>query len=265
MRVQVFGEGGHADAAFLDEDQEPLEPAVLVDPFAGPRPDAELLAVVTEDGRAAGLADRAEVAVEVGEGTERNEIAERLIDGENAQRAALVLRDVARMEVPDPGVAKVLLVEQRVLDARLGQRSRQVGLPDPLGQPYAARPAAEVPGQEVAHHPDLADPVGLGDERQDGFVESAAEELDLIAADHPRDEVPAGPLALFHVFPERAGEVEGELERGVADQAFEEGTVAVVERRLEHVVEIADRLVVVDREQEFGTAHGAETPSWARM
>ncbi len=129
----------------------------------------------------------------------------------------------------------------------------------------AARLPAEVLAQEVAHHPDLADAVRFGNEGQDGLVETAAEKLDLAAPGELLDQVPAGPFVLFHVLPERAGKVEGEAEAGMAGEALEQRPVAIGEGRLEDVIEVAHRLVVVDGEKEVGAAHVGQIPSWARM
>ena len=135
MAVHVFGEGHHPDLPVLDEGQESLEPAVLVNPLVRPRPEAELLPVVAEDGRPARVADRSEVAVDVLEGTERDVIAEGLVDRKDAEGPALVLGDVGRGQIADARVVKVLFVEERVLDPGRGQGAGQAGLPDALGQP----------------------------------------------------------------------------------------------------------------------------------
>jgi hypothetical protein len=262
MAVEIVREGHRSDPSFLDEGEEAPEPTLLVNPFLGSRPDPELLAVVAEDGRPAGVADRSEVGVDLVERTKRDEVAELLVDGKDAQAAPLILRDVGRGQVPDPRVMEMFLVEERVFDARGRQGLRQMRFPDPLGQPQPARPLAEILEEEVVHHPDLADPVLLGDDRQDGLVEPAAQELDLASAGELLDEFPAGPFVLLHIFPERPGKVEGEAEAGTFRQRLEQRPVAVVERRPEDVVEVPHRLVVVDREEKNEFVHsGSSTPA----
>jgi hypothetical protein len=53
---------------------------------------------------------------------------------------------------------------------------------------------------------------------------------------------------LFHIFPERSGEVKGEAESGMAGEDLEERAVAFVESGPDDEVEVPDRLVVMDGE-----------------
>ena len=180
MAVQIFREGHHPDLLLLDERQKPLEPAVVVNPLMRAGPDAELLPVVTENGRPARVADRSEIGLDVLERVERDEIAQGLVDRKDAQAPAFVLGDIGRGQVADARIMKMLFIEEGELDPRRRQGPRQVGLPDALRQPEAPGLLAEILAQKIVHHPDLPEAVLLRDNGQDGLVESAAEELDLM-------------------------------------------------------------------------------------
>ena len=259
MRVQILGKGHRPDALVFDVGEEPLEPAFLEHPFVGARPDAEFLAVVPEDGRPARSPEPVEMGVDVVEAVERHEVAELFVDRKKPQTSALFLGDIGRSQVADPGIVKMLFVEEGVFDARRRQGFGQVGLPDSFGEPQPPRRLSEILPEVVVHHPDLPDPVLFGNDRQDGFVEASAQELDLPPAGQFLDEVPTGPLVLFHVLPERAGEVESEAEARMPGQALEQRPVAVLECVLDDVVEIPHRLVVVDGEQEDELVHSSSS------
>ena len=78
-----------------------------------------------------------------------------------------------------------------------------------------------------------------------------------------RDEVESLALPGPHRFPEGAGEMDRQADAGVPLQDPEEGEVAVEEGTVEDPVEVADRLVVVDREQKRQrVAHGRQAPVW---
>ena len=97
----------------------------------------------------------------------------------------------------DRGRPEVGVVEDRPLVAGRDERRRQVGLPDPLGEPGAARAVAEQSLQLVGHPDELADPVALRQGREDRLVPAAADDLDLAAPDEagqPVEELgPLGP------------------------------------------------------------------------
>ncbi|MBK7702326.1 MAG: hypothetical protein IPI34_05235 [bacterium] len=146
---------------------------------------------------------------------------------------------------------EVVVVEQGELDAGAGQRTGQVRLPDALGHPDAAAVGAEVLAHPVAHHAQLPDAVALRDGGEDRLVKAAAEHLHAPGAHQegralePLRVVPLQPLQ------QRAGHVQAEAELLVALDPLQERQVAAAVDVLDDVVEVADRLVVVDADDEF--------------
>ena len=135
-----------ASSAAKNRSTQPVSaPAVL----ERRRPAAELLAVVAHRPDAlAGLGRVvAEVADDVVDLRERDPVAEALLGAEDRQDLALVVGRVRAPErlLGDRGGPEVGVVEDRPLVAGRDERRRQVGLPDPLGEPGAARAAAEQP------------------------------------------------------------------------------------------------------------------------
>ena len=110
-------------------------------------PGPELLAVVGEDDGRAGPALGQPPQEFVGRVrlVERDGVAERLGAREDLEQPAVVLGQVVAEDVVvgAAGALEVEVVEDRVLDAGLGDRRDQVLLPDPLGDPHPADPGAE--------------------------------------------------------------------------------------------------------------------------
>jgi hypothetical protein len=71
--------------------EESVQPAVVVDPFARPRPSSEFLAVVREHGELFSLGtEEAQVCHRVFRRLERNQVAEAFVDREKRQRLSVV-------------------------------------------------------------------------------------------------------------------------------------------------------------------------------
>src|SRR5439155_609650 len=111
------------------------EPAARVHPVFGPRPAAELLAVIHEHGEGtARLPQLTEVGADLRRRPEGNEIAEPLIDRKQPDALAAALGQERRMQpVPlEPTHQKVAVVHEQIPYARIGQVGGQIGLPHPL-------------------------------------------------------------------------------------------------------------------------------------
>jgi len=55
---------------------------------------------------------------------------------------------------------EMAIVEHHVAHAGIGQLSRQIGLPHPLGEPQPRRRDTEAPPDRLAHPRHLLDPIG---------------------------------------------------------------------------------------------------------
>ena len=132
---------------------------------------------------------------------------------------------------------------------------RQIRLPDPLGEPRAARPSAEQPLQLVGHPDELADPVALGQGGEDRLIPAAADDLDLAAPDEPPEALDElGPFGGDPV-EEGTGVVESELNAGMPFEGLEHRQVGLFVGLGNDPAEVADGLVVVDR-QRYRNASG---------
>ena len=192
-------DGGQPVAVRLERVEEPVDPAPVAPAVrVGRRPGAELLAVVAHHPDPVARLGRvvAQVADDVLDRPERDPVAQALLRPEDREQVALVLGRVGAPQVllGDRRRAEVLVVEDRPAVAGRGERRRQVGLPDALGEPGAGRTA---PGDALDHagHPrQLVDAVALGERREDRLVQAAAQDLDLVLVDEgaqPLEERPA--------------------------------------------------------------------------
>ncbi len=237
----------------------------------GRRPGPELLAVIAHhpDPRAVLAGMLPEIADHVVDLAERDPVAEALLGPEDRQEPALVIGRVGAPQAGfrDRGRPEVGIVEDRPAVARPGQGAWQVGLPDPLRQPCPTGPDSGDPLELIGHPLELANPVPFGQRGEDRLVVTAAEQLDPARADQrpdPLDElrlVPAQPVE------ERPRVVQGEADRRVPFDRLEHRPIGLLVDLADHPAEVADRLVVVDREGEGDPGrHAAQAaPDGARI
>jgi hypothetical protein len=148
------------------------------------------------------------------------------------------------------GQREVVVVDEHVLDPGLGENPRQVRLPDALGEPHPAGPDAELRLEEGGQPLDLSELVVIGQHGEDRLVESAGQELDLAARRDGAEQIEGARRALPQPLQEAARAVHAHPHLRPRLQPLEERTVGALRRLDEDVIEVADRLVVVDAEAE---------------
>ena len=250
-----WGRGREPVGVGLEGLEEAIDPASLTPAvLPGRWPRAELLAVIAHHPDPLAVLGRviAQVADDVLDIAERDPVAEALFRAEDRHELSLVLGRIRPPQVllADRGRAEVRVVEDRPVVTAGDERGRQVRLPDPLGQPGALGSAAEEGLELVAHPGQLADPVALGQGGEDRLVVASAQDLDLLARDErtqPHDEV--GALGA-QPFEQRTRVVQGQPDVRVALQRFHHRPIRLVENLGEDPAEVADGLMVVDREGE---------------
>ena len=220
----------------------------------GVRPGAELLAVVAHG--AEPLAVLRGGVPEIGDDlvdlAERDAIAEPLLRAEDRQQPALV---VGRVRPPhrvlrDGGRPEVGIVDDRRGIAGRHQGRRQVGFPDPLGEPGGPGPLPDQRLDRLGHARQLLDPVPLGERGEDRFEVPTADDLHLSArGERPQQVERLGPLRL-EPFEERAGVVQGKADRRVTVERLQHRQVGALVCFLNDPAEVPDRLVIVEREGE---------------
>src|SRR5439155_1374571 len=141
----------------------------------------------------------------------------------------------------DRGGPEVGVVEDRPAIAAVDEGGRQVGLPDPLGQPGALRSDAELALELVGHAAALGDPVTLGEGGEDRLVPPAADDLDLTAGDERREALEEfGPLDA-EPGQQRAGVVEGDVHAGMAVEGVEHRQVGPLVGLGDDPAEVAEK------------------------
>ncbi len=126
--------------------EEAVEPSALVHVGVGARPDPELLAVVDHGDRRGASPPGLQILERLVDAGEGDQVPQPLVDREDAEAQALLVRQVVTAEGVDVEARQreVPVVDEHVLDAGLAQHPRQVRLPDALGEPHAAGSHAEV-------------------------------------------------------------------------------------------------------------------------
>src|SRR5262249_48839368 len=178
--------------------------------------------------------------------------AHALAAGKYAQQAALVLGEVVAEQAIflEAGLAEVIVVQHRVLDAR-GRNVRDEGLlPDALGNPHSSYAGLKEIFQVSPVGSDLAHPVAGGNHGQDRLGESPAEDFDLAARDEAAQTIDVLGSLGRQPFEERAAGVQTDGDFRVLLDQIEEGSVSVAVGILENVAKVADRLMIVQGEYE---------------
>ena len=110
------------------------------------------------------------------------------------------------------------------------------------------------------HRSQLGDPVALGEGGEHGLIEAPAQQLDLVPGHQPAEALEELRALGGHPFQQRAGVVEREAHAGMAFDRLDHRAVRPVADLGEHPAEVADRLMVVDRQgQRDPGGHGASS------
>ena len=122
--------------------------------------------------------------------------------------------------------------------------------PDALGNPHPADLGAEPVFQPFGEGANLADPIARRNHRQDRLVKRPADDLD-----PPRGDMAGQPIEIFRMmrvepFHQRAAGVQRDPHVRILLEHIEKRPIAVLIGLLENAVEIADRLMIVQGEDE---------------
>ena len=152
--------------------------------------------------------------------------------------------------MPESADQEVAVIHERIFDARFGQIRGQLRLPHPLREPQPAGVDAEATLQVFAHATDLFEPVGAGERREDRLVESSQQQLHAAIGGQPADHVEPCGVVLFQPLEQRTGDVQRQREEVGRGRALDDRPVDVAHVIGHDVVEIPDRLMQVQAEDE---------------
>src|ERR1700722_18347374 len=102
---------------------------------------------------------------------------------------------------------------------------------------------------------DLFMPILRRNGDEDGLIESATDHLDLAASHESAQKLKVFRMRCFDPFKQRTGIVQPHANRRMAAQKLDERQIRLRIRALEYVVEISDRLVRMDQEDELEFRH----------
>src|SRR5262249_39493416 len=108
---------------------------------------------------------------------------------------------------------------------------------------------------------DLSALVLVGQDGQDRLVETAGEHFDLTTGDHFAEQIEGGRRTLAQPFEQAAREVNGQARVRMGEDALQERAIGVLGRVLQHRLEVAHGLVVVDAEAQEEPLHYSRSRS----
>ena len=277
---QVVAERGRRKPPrfLLERRQEPVQPALLVDPAVRLGPETELLPVIGErDGHRFITPEPLEERDRPLHGLERQPVAQPLGRREQRDGRPGIFRRVASEQVPEGviphlevgrqprrGGGELVGVHHRVPQPGPGEGRGQVGLPHPFRQPAAGGVGAELRAQRRAHPGQLPLAVRFRQERQDRLIVAPAEQLHLPARRQRPDPLQEPGLVGAQPVQQAAAIVQREAHAGVALKRPQERLVRLGVGLLEDEPEVPDRLMAVDRHQQrHGCLHQRAAPAGA--
>ena len=140
------------------------------------------------------------------------------------------------------------VIQQGVFHVQPGKFFGHAGIPDAFGAPQSANIAVEMGFDVVTCQLDLIPDIFKGNDRQDGFVETASQEFNLVTARQLPEQVKKIRLIVFEPFQQRPGIVQGHPDLRIILQHVQEGEVTVPAALFKDTMVISDRLVRMDTE-----------------
>ncbi len=258
--VKGLGQRGHLDPILVAHQgiEKADQPALLVNVFFCLRPDAEFLPVIAENGNGVGmlLGHFGQVFQRLLRRGEGNQVSQPLAAGKHRQQPAFILGNQVpgKLRIVESRGLEMKIVENRVFDAGVGQVAAERLLPHAFGDPHSTDCGAKAVLQPAGIAADLSDPVSPGDHRQNGLEKRPPDDLDLPAIDQLGQAVDICGLIAGEPLHQRPAYVQRHLQRFITAENLQKRIVAVFKGLLKNTVEVADGLMVVQRQD--------ETDSW---
>src|SRR5215216_2993530 len=260
--MERFSQSAQLHLACLDQAADRadklVQPPPLIDPLLGAGPAAEFLTIVCQDGQpVTGAAELTQVVRGLLRRAEGDQVAQALIDGKQRNTFTVALRPERSMQLlrREPGDQEMTVVDQRVAHTRSCQIGRKLRFPDALGEPEAASIYAEAAANRLVHPLDLLDPVGAGQRGKHGLIEAGQEQLHPTIAHQLPEEVQVRGVVGLQPLEQWARQMEHERQEASGGEMLQNWTVDVLDMLLEDVIEVADRLMQVETEDEADRGH----------
>src|SRR5260370_5982503 len=148
---------------------------------------------------------------------------------------------------------KVDVVHQAVAHPRGSESRWKLRLPDALGEPRAGGALAKMLFEIGGEPRDLLVLIRGRNGYENGFVEAAADKLDLAGLQQRFKTLEIFGVMLFHPGKERAGIVQAQAHTRMLFQQLDKGEVAVLVRFLKNMAKIAAGLMGVNQQDEMET------------
>jgi hypothetical protein len=230
--------------------KEVFEIPFFPDPAIGRGPDTKLLSVVGIGQNLPSPGISVEKRQKLIRGPKWNQIPKFLGNRKDLEGSSFPGHGVVTMQipVPDSRQMEMMVVQGRIRQSQGRKSGRQIGLPDPLGQPEPFSFRTQSLFQVRAHQFDLTLLILRPQPTENRLIEAPSQNLDLSPFHHLAEKIKKGRLMVFDPFKERAGIMKGSMKIFIFVEKLESRPIASVKRLPEYMVEIPCGLVIMQDE-----------------
>jgi hypothetical protein len=147
-----------------------------------------------------------------------------------------------------PGVLEVKVVEHGVANPSVGDVAGEGLFPYPLGHPHPLDFGAEAAVEPVAIGRNLTNPVTRREHRKDRLEVGPTDDLHPARFDQGRKPIEILRVVAIEPLHQGATGMEGDAERRIRLEDFEERQIAILIGLLEDPIEVADRLMIMENQ-----------------
>ncbi len=263
-RVFAGGDRDQPVGVLLNSREEVLDPPPIPAMEIRPRPQAELLPIVSHHrhpGRGAGrewpLRLLPQPVDHLGDRGPGDRVSQMLGGAKDPQRISQLLGHVIAEEIligqPDP--LKVGVIHDGVLKAHARQGAGQMRLPHPLRQPETHRRCPEILTHRLDMFADLTLLILIGDHRQDRLIIGPGHDLHLASLHQATDSREELRPVLPQPVPQRPGVMESHPDPWMALQGRDHRLISAAIRFLKDPIKIPHRLVIVEGQRQINLSH----------
>jgi hypothetical protein len=189
--------------------------------------------------------------------TKWNQVTQGFESREKFDGVALIFNDVVAVQLfqVESRAEEMIVVNEREIHSSGRKARRELWLPNSLGKPCTTRSGREMFLNVISQPSNLLVTIIVRDGDKDGLVKSPADDFHLAAFHKCAQMAEIFWMGALKPFEERSSVVQAQANRRVAREYLEKRQIGFLVRGFEHIVEIADRLMRVNNQNQLEFRH----------